>query len=156
MNVILYRVDYRYVYKPKCDKCDENRKIHFSSPSGREYEEDCECAKRYLKYLPKPYYCTEFRVNRHKTKENPYPLMMWFKKYNDYSDDYDGYTYDASDLCRSIYNGEDFNEIEKRKTYTYFRDEEDCQRYCDWLNNKNGITDDMEVKDEFRKLRSCE
>ena len=146
MNVILYSAYPKAVYKTKCDKCDENRKVSFYSPSGREYKEDCECAKYYLKYSPSAYYCTEFRVNRHKTKENPYPLMMWFKKYKDCSDDYDGYTYDSSNLCKCIYNGEDFAELEERKTSIYFRDEEDCQKYCDWLNNKNGITDDMEDK----------
>ena len=34
----------------KCDKCDENRLIHFNSPSGKELTEYCECAKRMFRY----------------------------------------------------------------------------------------------------------
>ena len=28
---------------PKCDKCDDKRKIHFKSPSGKDLTEDCSC-----------------------------------------------------------------------------------------------------------------
>lgn len=45
MNVIMYKPDYNHVYGKKCNKCDDDRYIHFSSPSGKDYTEDCECAK---------------------------------------------------------------------------------------------------------------
>lgn len=35
MNVILYRPSSFSVYKHKCDKCDDNRYIHYKSPSGK-------------------------------------------------------------------------------------------------------------------------
>ena len=34
MNVIMYKPDYNHVYGKKCNKCDDDRYIHFSSPSG--------------------------------------------------------------------------------------------------------------------------
>lgn len=142
MNVILYRPTGEYVYNPKCNKCDNDRYIHFKSPSGKDYKEDCTCAKRFWKYKPEPYYCSEFRVNR-RSDTVKFPIMMWFKKYKDYNHDYDGYTYDSSNFCRFIYNGEDFETVESNDKYAYFRDEEKCQEYCDYLNKKNGITDLM-------------
>lgn len=40
-----YLVDYKYEYAHvKCDKCDDERKIHFKSPSGKELTELCSCS----------------------------------------------------------------------------------------------------------------
>lgn len=52
MNVIMYRPDYVHVYGKKCNKCDDDRYIHFSSPSGKDYIEDCECAKTFFRFSP--------------------------------------------------------------------------------------------------------
>lgn len=143
-NVILYRPYDKTMYHQKCNKCDDDRKVKFSSPSGKEYKEDCNCAKGFRKYSPSPYYCSEFRVNRRRDK-GELPLLMWYKKYNDYSSDYDGYTYDSSDLIKTIYSEDmDYETIKKEYSYSiYFKSEVDCQKYCDWLNEQNGITDDM-------------
>jgi len=144
MNVVLYKPSSFIVYGTKCDKCDDDRYIHYKSPSGKDNKEECECAKSFLKYKPSPEYLCEFRVNRYGSDSKKYPLMMWFKKYRDYSDDYDGYTYDYSNLCKFIYNDEDFEEVRKEySTSVYFRDEETCQKYCDYLSAKNGVTEDM-------------
>lgn len=156
MNVILYRPSSFSVYKQKCDKCDDNRYIHYKSPSGRDNKEECECAKSFLKYKPSPEYLCEFRVNRYGSDSKKYPLMMWFKKYRDYADDYDGYTYDSSNLCKFVYDNQDFEEIRKeRKTSVYFRDEKKCQEYCDYLSKLNGVTEDMtEHKGRIRLPKS--
>lgn len=152
MNVILYHPTWEYVYKPKCNKCDDDRYIHFKSPSGKDYQEYCSCAVSFKKYKPEPYYCTEFRVNRNSSAVK-FPMMMWYKKYSNYDGDYDGYTYESSDLCRFIYNGEDFANVESRNETLYFRDEKQCQEYCDYLNKKNGITADMVNELRVNKIR---
>ena len=143
-NTILYSPDDICVYTCKCNKCDNDRKINFLSPLGKEMKEDCECGKAYRKYTVKPYYCSEFRVNRHK-KDGEMPLLMWYKRYRDYDSDYDGYTYDDSDLVKKIYSPDmDYETIFNDYKYSiYFRNEDDCQNYCEWLNDKNGITEDM-------------
>lgn len=144
MNVILYSPYSYSVYNPKCDKCDDDRYIHYKSPSGKDNKEECECAKSFRKYKPSAEYLCEFRVNKYGSDRKQYPLMMWFKKYRDYRDDYDGYTYDSNSLARFIYNGEDFEEVRKEhNTSVYFREEEKCQEYCDYLSKLNGVTEDM-------------
>lgn len=147
MNVILYKPSGIVVYKPKCDKCDDKRKIHYVSPLGRNCEENCECANVYYKYMPSPQYLCEFRVNRYLNNDNKYPLSMWFKEYSDDNSDDDGYTYNSSSYCKYIYNGEDYESVKSRYPHdAFFREELECQKYCDWLNAQNGITDDMTNK----------
>lgn len=47
-----YLVDCEYVYvHVKCDKCDDERKIHFKSPSGKELTEPCSCSCKVLRYF---------------------------------------------------------------------------------------------------------
>lgn len=49
-----YYSQYTWKYKyDKCDKCDENRCIHFKSPSGRELSEPCSCSERVSYFKPK-------------------------------------------------------------------------------------------------------
>ena len=42
----LYRVIQAGVERPKCDKCDEDRKLHYVTPRGRKSTEWCECSER--------------------------------------------------------------------------------------------------------------
>lgn len=47
-----YLVDCEYEYaRVKCDKCDDERKIHFKSPSGKELTEPCSCSCKVLRYF---------------------------------------------------------------------------------------------------------
>jgi hypothetical protein len=151
MNVIMYKPDYNHVYGKKCNKCDDDRYIHFSSPSGKDYIEDCECAKTFLRFSPQEFRLVEFRRNRYRGEK---PMLFWFERYKTYSDDYDGYTYESSDVENHVYESKD-NFDELYETYgqysrgLYFKTKEDCQKYCDWLNEKSGATDDMTTE---RKL----
>lgn len=49
-----WRPHYEVVKPPKCDKCDEQRRIHFFSPSGVDHTEMCECDIGTAVYSPKP------------------------------------------------------------------------------------------------------
>ena len=39
----LYIIDREYIKKPKCNKCDEDRKIWYKTPSGKDAYEYCDC-----------------------------------------------------------------------------------------------------------------
>lgn len=41
-----YRVSMTSTMGPKCGKCDEDRKLHYTTPRGRDAEEWCECHER--------------------------------------------------------------------------------------------------------------
>lgn len=55
MKPQIYYIDDATGFLPKCDKCDENRLIHFRSPSGKECTESCpNCGTSFKKYFVKP------------------------------------------------------------------------------------------------------
>lgn len=115
-----YRVHYEYVKPPKCDKCDDQRYIHFISPLGREMKEKCTCDQGYKVYSPKEekllrFYATE-TIN-----------SMYYS-----SRDSDG---DMWELRSDVYKELPDN-LEKINEYSaVFVNKEDCQTYCDWKNN---------------------
>lgn len=125
-QAIMYRAGTAYNEKPKCEKCDKNRKIYFLSPSGIKLSEDCECAHKESYFTPHVFDCCEFRVDRDNKK-----IDMWFKRNKDGGDEY----YEFSQFGKTIYNKnmkfEDINDDE-----TFFKDELDCKIYCDWLNSQ--------------------
>jgi hypothetical protein len=124
LDVTLYSADYKSVQGPKCDNCNDRREIVFTSPSGKQLAEACECAKRSVVYIPAEKILTEFRKNRHGQG-----LIAW---YSQYRDEDDGFTLSSSTVVKNIYSeGMDFNELGRYDTF--FRSEEDCQKFCDWL-----------------------
>ena len=53
-----YGISRRFEYvHPKCSRCDENGKIHYKSPSGRECTEDCICREQ-----KSVYYVTKAKI----------------------------------------------------------------------------------------------
>lgn len=127
-----WKAESSYEYGKKCEKCDEDRKIHFTSPQGNKYKEDCKCAKKHYKYFPKEVPLVKFYVrkeNFHSDNEG----VDFRNRYYIAKDDYDFDCYSsASDVYAS-------SEIDYETVNTYrgvFLHEEDCQKYCDWANEK--------------------
>lgn len=118
------------VYGEKCDKCDDNRKIHFISPSGKDMIEDCDCAKMFAKYVPIKCELYEFRQNNNS-------ITKWYKREEDYD-----YYYSSFCVKTLIKEEKDFKSID-RSYSVFFTTEELCQKYCDIINKENGITEDM-------------
>lgn len=119
-----YEHKFEYV-REKCDKCDEKGYIHFKSPQGRELSELCDCRKKVIRYSPveaKIVYLSEFNSEIE-------AFMKFSRKAN---------PEDGSDYCvtSELYKGEDFDEIDSYKGII-FTDKSDCQRYCDYLNERN-------------------
>lgn len=120
--VIGYRPKVEYTKGPKCEKCDDERKIHFTSPSGRKMTEDCLCNSYILTYSPKEVKLVSFYVS---DKMN----SMYFERTED--GDYDRY-----DLANELYDKNKVTFEEINRYSVVFLKEEDCWEYCDWLNKK--------------------
>lgn len=121
-SVTGYRPKVDFIQGPKCEKCDDNRKIHFRSPSGRAMKEDCTCAKGTYIHSPKEVTLVSFyAVNE---LDNVY-----FER-TDEDKDYDRY-----DMCAELWD-KDKKPFEEINAYrVVFLKKEDCQKYCDWKNN---------------------
>jgi len=126
--VIGYRANSTYRKRQKCGRCDDNRKIHFVSPMGRNLTEDCICAKEICTYAPKEVNLLRFYAGKEISD-------TYFERTKEDVD------YDRYDLCGKIYdkNMEPFEDV--NRVYTVFLHEDDCQRYCDWLNEQEALKD---------------
>jgi len=128
-EVTMYKADYNFVQGEKCDKCDSNRYIHYSSPQGNPVKEKCNCAKNKIVYKPKLVIRYEFKI---KSGE----INAWYKK----SAYYDGVLSIDEDsngaFARQIVTEslEDFNDIDRQGIF--FKYENHCQEYCDYLQSE--------------------
>lgn len=126
-------VKYENILGDKCDKCDENRQVHFTSPCGREMVERCNCAITHTVYAPEERMLTRMSVRK---KNFDYPGDK-DDKYNRYYSVTDCDDYDRMEISSDIYlKGEDVD-FERMSAYrAIFMCKEDCEKYCDWLNER--------------------
>lgn len=135
-----WKVGREYILPPKCDKCDDKRKLHFTSPRGRDMTEECECAKSTTIYKPVPALLTRFRVNPMAIAKNQFrddsfcdkPLYYW------YTTEYE--TLDRAEfrICEESEVGapraSDNKPLsELNEWHSVFTDIERCQAFCDYL-----------------------
>ena len=116
---------------PKCDKCDDNRRVHFKSPSGNELTEPCECDKAAHTYKPEELSLVKFYMDSEKKTYGEERVERHFTKASRWFDsDYDEYV-DSSNIYEE---GTPFEEVHHYGIV--FLDKDTCQKYCDWLNEK--------------------
>lgn len=132
-KAIMYRADYKMVPVDKCSECDKDRKIHFLSPQGIEVTAPCRCSKSNKVYFPRTEVAYEININR---MENNRP-NVWYVVENEGKND--EYFSNTNTYCEVTYKGEPFELLQGKYYHLYFDRLEDCQRYCDWLNNKQKV-----------------
>ena len=115
--------------KPKCDKCDKDRKFHYKSPMGRDMTEDCECARRKYIYEAKPIilYKIHQRIKSNgKPQENPW----LYYAYHESGGFFPGEKDEDIELIQIR-----LGETERRDRYNaYFLDENAAKAYAAELN----------------------
>lgn len=126
-EVRMYQVGYNYKEKEKCDKCNKDRSIEFLSPTGKTFVEKCECSTGITTLVPREYVLYEFGINYNNN------LNMFYEM--EHLDGKEIYNNRNTVSNNTVYNDSmDYEIINKRDTY--FKTKEDCQKYCDWLNEK--------------------
>lgn len=125
-----WQVGNDYLEQPKCDKCDENRRIHYVTPRGRDAVEECECATKKSIFVPKSKIIYEIALRNG-------VLKSWFtaQKSND-DDDY----YISKDYLghrERVSEDADVSTLNKENLYIYyFETREKCQEFCNLLNTE--------------------
>lgn len=146
MNVILYKPTKHLVYGPKCDKCDADRYIHFTSPSGKEMKEYCECRKSIKIYAEKPYKLIRFYRD---ARKNLSVTAIYEDNSNESYDDFRP----CSVKCEKVYAGESFDTIyAEYESAVFFEDEAKCKEYCDYINAINKVPEDVL---EIARITAC-
>ena len=127
-----WKVETLYKQGEKCDKCDDNRYIHFTSPQGNKYKETCRCSESHREYVTREVKLAKFYVRKKKFYSSDDRIDFknrYYEVENKEDDDYYRFSND-------VYENGDY-EFEKVNIYSaVFLNEEDCQKYCDWLNEK--------------------
>lgn len=138
--VISYEMDY---INPKCDKCDDNRNIHFFSPSGKELEEKCECGKTHKHFLAKQSDMVSMIFGYHCNDGSParYYAKPAYKEYGRERQVFEFesnriWVYENADTLEHILK--EHSGSEKQYYNFTFESEKDAQKYADWLNENYG------------------
>lgn len=129
-----WKAGYTLEYGEKCDKCDKDRRIHFTSPQGREYTEECQCAKRHYRYFPKEATLFKFYVKKKNFRWDDKGETDFYNRYYTVTDDDYFDRYESADC---VYTHSDDVDYKKVNAYhDVFLNEEDCQKFCDWKNEQ--------------------
>lgn len=133
--------------KDKCDKCDDSRYIHFTSPSGKDYKECCECDVTMYGFYAKEMVIYCIRENwSYSTKTD-----LIFVNENEYTKDRDSYyrsfdtrqyREDLKDLpnekIKEMLTQHDPEHCNSNGRYEYdvflFTTKEKCEEACEFFN----------------------
>jgi hypothetical protein len=75
-----YRIVIERDWQPKCDRCDEDRRLHYTTPRGKASYEQCECS------VTTPRYAVEEALVHEVAKRNG-ELLAWYHEASRYFSD---------------------------------------------------------------------
>lgn len=140
-NIDIWFADYVYHQQPKCEYCNNDRKRVYKYPDGLEAEVACSCGKLIGCYEPNTAtfntltYCV--KPSRYSSERKIF-VKDWslYKPENRYSD----YGYGDFKILHIVDIFDD-DTLDLREELSYgevigFKTEDECQKYCDWLNNQ--------------------
>lgn len=137
-------IDGKYEYiKDKCDKCDDRRRLHFKSPSGKDFEEDCPyCSQK--KYISRPVEGVLVQlehVDKYYSSNAEFADVQFsYLVPESFKRKYGKEDHDCSWITTisKVYNGEKFSYDNRYSLmHTYFRNKETCEKACEFLNNED-------------------
>lgn len=139
MKAQIYYIDDDTAYLPKCDKCDENRLIHFKSPTGKDCTEPCpNCGTTYHKYYVKP-------IDTMKILFPNDPALHRVAYYLRHDRWGESYSYELQDIYKGSAANYDTSSGYKMH-HTAFESKELAQKICDRINKDHNIPENAEVK----------
>lgn len=124
----------------KCNLCNENRELIAKFPNGKTTKTECTCAKYLSKYVPAISTINLIKFYKRDSRYSSERRFYLTRSYSPPDNNYDDYSYQEFKIYHIV---DEFNEgiIELHENKKYgeklgFRNIEECQKYCDWLNNK--------------------
>lgn len=128
--------------KPKCDLCDEERQMVATYPNGEIVKKQCDCAKPTYVYEPVISVNKQIKFHKaYKPRYSDHKKCYFTKNYEPNKDYAEAYDYYSEFRIENIYDefNDDVKEYHEAKRYgekVAFKNEEACQKYCDWLNEQ--------------------
>lgn len=128
--------------KPKCNLCNEERELVATYPNGEIVKKQCDCARPIYVYEPMISVNKQIKFHKaYKPRYSDHKKCYFTKNYRpnkDYAEAYDCYSEFRIENIFDEFN-DDVKEYHETKRYgekVAFRNKEACQKYCDWLNEK--------------------
>jgi len=132
-QIFLYAASVKWKQEEKCNHCNEQRLIEFSMPSGRKTYVQCECNTSSRYYVVSQHAIYTLQLNSD-GKVYAYYKLIDDGKYGEYlkfSNEFDSHIVENIITEYTKYVDVDIHK-------PYFTTQEECQKYCDWLNaNQN-------------------
>jgi hypothetical protein len=120
------------VVNPKCDKCDDKRYLHYTTPRGKVRWEMCHCDQYHYEHRPVKVVCVAIRLDKIKDEQMGDTRELFYF-YRGSSGDYSSRHVNKLDIPYEKY-------VYGKKTI--FHTIEECQGYCEFLNsNREEIED---------------
>lgn len=132
-KVVVWNAEPKRQYKKKCEACNDVRKIQITLPSGKTVDDDCKCDVNAKVYEPKSYVLYEL-------SGRSVDIRAWYRKKGKQGEEY--FVEDAfSRIAKTIVNHDKtFKSIsENDLRNTFFTSQDECQEFCDYLNEKRGV-----------------
>jgi hypothetical protein len=123
-----YKLDSTSIAQPKCDLCDENRKLHFQTPDGENHRVSCSCSYNKTVYHVKEVKITYIEIDKRKNKDITAKMYFEVVSRPTYLDEEDYRM--INDRIRETF--------EKDKHYynTVYTTIEEAQKACDFKNGE--------------------
>lgn len=141
-KTFLWRVSYEYMYGPKCDKCDKDRNINFELPSGNIVKDKCRCGESMKVMVPE--IMVRYEISDSRIDGN---ISAWYYACGKKGERYYKLEYACSVYARKniVQHGTCFDVLEKEENQRnlLFSTREECQAYCEYLNEKNLVPTDI-------------
>lgn len=113
-----------YKKRPKCNNCNEDRRLTFTSPDGQETVGYCQCNSSYATWSVRETWA--FAVYQNRDGKGHHAIY-------DVSGDNE-----IRDTSAAIYDGQDFSDIKNYPTVV-FRSEEKCAEYVEYRRSKEVV-----------------
>jgi hypothetical protein len=127
-EIELFTVGSKGRRQPKCDKCNEDRRIPYTTPLGKETYEICDCDSKIQVYEPIPIMLHTFSIRNGNG-------LAWYKIHNDRHDEWFTY-YDDSISGKDLITDESQFESIGYSYKTLFKTKELAQQYSDYKNSQ--------------------
>lgn len=123
-----YRVSLTYKEQPKCDKCDADRRIAYTTPLGRKQWERCECSESEVFYRAEEQYV-------HSISKRRGELTVWYENTKRHSDRDDTDSIGSPTVLRTP-EGVPFEELAKNPREYGYANKEDALKVASYLNKE--------------------
>lgn len=139
-QTFLWSPSWEYLYGPKCDKCDKNRRIEVTLPSGKKVNDECECDNSRTKVM------VPERMVRYELADRDRGVAAWYTAYGKEGERYYKLDYVSTVFAEKnlVVPGTSFDVLEKQENQgrLLFTTREECLAYCEYLNEKNLVPTD--------------